>query len=112
MKLTNEVIEQLIMEELERLDEKTSFFPKSELNKDNVKKKLKVHVNPGTEDTDKPDGIGTPENWLKLANLDGDGDDLTLQDILLAYRKGKDFEKLVDHLFVGSLGRDLSLIHI
>ena len=104
MKLTESIIDQLIAEQIEKLDEKTSFFPKSDLDKSNVKDKLKVKVSKGLKDTDKPDGIGTPENWLKLAGLDGDGDDLSLQDILLAYRKGADFEKLVDYLFVDSLG--------
>jgi len=96
----------------ERLNEKTGYFPRQNLDKDNIKQKLKVarytRGGPGSTETDDnvPDGLGTPENWLKLAGLDGEQGNFTLEDVNQAYKQGGDFTKLVDYLRTGGALKD------
>ena len=97
MKLTNEVLEKMILEEMERLDEKIR-LPIKNINPAS-KKTIRTSIGV-TPDGDAPQSKGTLANWKKLVGLDGDASELSWDDFLKAF-DGSDDDMALLANFVG-----------
>ncbi len=99
MKLTNEVLEGMILEELERLGEKKIKIPVAVDTTDLEKLRTSIGAPNAIKGTT-PNKKGTLSNWKKFVGLDGNADELNWDDFLAAF-SGSDADMKLLASFLG-----------